>query len=185
MSRETMREATPVTTKLIVCEDNEAVIKIVLKQRSPAFRHVSRTHRVNLDWTYETMNDPNVSLKYVNTKYQIADMMTKAFTKKELWESLLYLSALGPSSEKRPGKTNTEPKADSTVAVANIQSIMKKAKLHIGRACACIDATRARRALKLDRGGRRPRSVPSSRACSAMSSGSTEWPRGGQKRGRP
>ena len=35
---------------LYVFEDNEAVIKMIIKGRSPTMRHVSRTHRVSLDW---------------------------------------------------------------------------------------------------------------------------------------
>ena len=35
---------------LYVFEDNEAVIKIIIKGRSTTMRHVSRTHRVALDW---------------------------------------------------------------------------------------------------------------------------------------
>ena len=35
---------------LYVFEDNEAVIKMIMKGRSPTMRHVSRTHRVALDW---------------------------------------------------------------------------------------------------------------------------------------
>ena len=35
---------------LYVFEDNEAVIKMIIKGRSLAMRHVSRTHRVALDW---------------------------------------------------------------------------------------------------------------------------------------
>ena len=34
---------------LYVFEDNEAVIKMITKERSPTMRHVSRTHRVALD----------------------------------------------------------------------------------------------------------------------------------------
>ena len=34
---------------LYVFEDNESVIKMILKCRSPTMRHVSRTHRVALD----------------------------------------------------------------------------------------------------------------------------------------
>ena len=34
---------------LYVFEDNEAVIKMIMKGRSPTKRHVSRTHRVALD----------------------------------------------------------------------------------------------------------------------------------------
>ena len=35
---------------LYVFEDNEAVIKMIIKGKSPTMRHVSRTHRVALDW---------------------------------------------------------------------------------------------------------------------------------------
>ena len=34
---------------LYVFEDNEAVIKMIIKGRNPPMRHVSRTHRVALD----------------------------------------------------------------------------------------------------------------------------------------
>ena len=35
---------------LYVFEDNESVIKMIIKGRSHTMRHVSRTHRVALDW---------------------------------------------------------------------------------------------------------------------------------------
>ena len=35
---------------LIIMEDNEAVIKILLKGRSNALRHLHRTHRIHIDW---------------------------------------------------------------------------------------------------------------------------------------
>ena len=64
--------------KLVVMEDNEAVIKMIIKGRSPNMRHVSRTHRVNLDWLFFYIScDPNTTIKYVNTKNQIADILTK------------------------------------------------------------------------------------------------------------
>ena len=40
-------------SQLYVFEDTEAVIKIVIKGRSPTMRHVSRTHRVALDWLFD------------------------------------------------------------------------------------------------------------------------------------
>ena len=33
-----------------VFEDTDAVIKMTVKDQSPTMRHVSRTHRVALDW---------------------------------------------------------------------------------------------------------------------------------------
>ena len=41
---------------LYVFEDNEAVIKMIIKGRSPTMRHVSRTHRVALDWLFDRIN---------------------------------------------------------------------------------------------------------------------------------
>ena len=44
---------------LYVFEDNEAVIKMIIKGRSLTTRHVSRTHRVALDWLFDRINlDP-------------------------------------------------------------------------------------------------------------------------------
>ena len=38
---------------LYIFEDNEAVIKMIIKGRSPMMRYVSRTHRVALGWLLE------------------------------------------------------------------------------------------------------------------------------------
>ena len=48
-------------TLLYVFENNEAVIKMILKGRSPTMRHVSRTHRVALDWLFDRIDlDPKI-----------------------------------------------------------------------------------------------------------------------------
>ena len=63
---------------LYVFEDNEAVIKMIIKGRSPTMRHVSRTHRVALDWLFDRINlDPKIQIKYIDTKNQLADILTK------------------------------------------------------------------------------------------------------------
>ena len=44
---------------LYTFDDNEAVIKMIIKERCPTMRHVSRTHRVALDWLFDRINlDP-------------------------------------------------------------------------------------------------------------------------------
>ena len=54
---------------LYVFEDNEAVIKKIMNGRSPTMRHVSRTHRVALDWLFDRINlDPKIQIKYIDTK---------------------------------------------------------------------------------------------------------------------
>ena len=59
---------------LYVFEDNEAVIKMIMKGRSPTMRHVSRTHRVALDWLFDRINvDPKIQIEYIDTNNQLAD----------------------------------------------------------------------------------------------------------------
>ena len=60
---------------LHIFEDNEAVIKMIIKGRSPTMRHVSRTHRVALDWLFDRISlDPKIQIKYIDTKNQLADI---------------------------------------------------------------------------------------------------------------
>ena len=75
---------------LYVFEDNEAVIKMIIKGRSPAMRHVSRTHRVALDWLFDRINlDPKIQIKYIDTKNQLADILTKGNFTRDEWNHLL------------------------------------------------------------------------------------------------
>ena len=61
-------------SQLYIFEDNEAVIKMISKGRSPTMRHVSRTHRVALGWLFDRINlNPKIQIKYVDTKNQLAD----------------------------------------------------------------------------------------------------------------
>ena len=77
---------------LYVFEDNEAVIKMIVKGRSPTMRHVSRTHRVTLDWLFDRINlDPKIQIKYIDTKNQLADILTKGSFTRDEWNHLLSL----------------------------------------------------------------------------------------------
>ena len=77
---------------LYVFEDNEAVIKMIIKGRSPSMRHVSRTHRVALDWLFDRINlDPKIQIKYIDTKNQLADILTKGNFTRDAWNHLLCL----------------------------------------------------------------------------------------------
>ena len=77
---------------LFVFEDSEAVIKTIIKRRSPTMRHVSRTHRVALDWLFDRINlDPKIQIKYIDTKNQLADILTKGNFTRDEWNHLLCL----------------------------------------------------------------------------------------------
>ena len=77
---------------LYVFEDNEAVIKMIMKGRSPTMRHVSRTHRVALDWLFDRINlDSKIQIKYIDTKNQLANILTKGNFSRDEWNHLLSL----------------------------------------------------------------------------------------------
>ena len=77
---------------LYVVEDNEAVIKMIIKGRSPTMRHVSRTHRVALDWLSDRINlDSKIQIKYIDTKNQLADICTKGNFTRDEWNHLMCL----------------------------------------------------------------------------------------------
>ena len=81
---------------LYVFEDNEAVIKMILKGRSPTMRHVSRIHRVALDWLFDRINlDPKIQIKYIDTKNHLADILTKGNFTRDEWNHLLCLFNIG------------------------------------------------------------------------------------------
>ena len=74
---------------LYVFEDNEAVIKMIIKGRSPTMRHVSR---VALDWLFDRINlDSKIQIKYIDTKNQLADILTKGNFTRDEWKHLLCL----------------------------------------------------------------------------------------------
>ena len=80
---------------LYVFEDNEAVIKMIIKGRSPTMRHVSRTHRVALDWLFDRINlDSKIQIKYIDTKNQLAVILTKGNFTRDEWNHLLCLFSI-------------------------------------------------------------------------------------------
>ena len=77
---------------LYIFEDNEAVIKMIIKGRSPTMRHVSRTHRVALDCLFDRINlEPKIQIKYIDTKNQLADILTNGNFTRDEWNHLLCL----------------------------------------------------------------------------------------------
>ena len=64
--------------------NTEAVMKMIMKGRSAAIRHVSRTHRVPLDRLFDRINfGPEIQIKFIDTKNQLADMLTKGNSTRE------------------------------------------------------------------------------------------------------
>jgi len=86
--------------KLIIMEDNEAVIKMCNKVRAPTMRHVPRTHRIDVDSLLERIHlDRGINIRYINTKLQIADIFTKGSFSVQTWNDLCNLLQVGPISK--------------------------------------------------------------------------------------
>ena len=65
---------------------------MIIKGRSPTMRHVSRTHRVALDWLLDRINlDPKVQIKCVESRNQLADILTKGSFTRDEWHNLLHI----------------------------------------------------------------------------------------------
>ena len=60
-------------------EDPEAAIKMIIRGRRPTMRHVSRTHRVALDWLFDRVDlEPKIqSKKYVDSKNQLGHTLSR------------------------------------------------------------------------------------------------------------
>ena len=55
-------------------------------------RHDSRTHRVAFDWLFDRINlDSKIQSKYIDTKNQLSDMLTKVIFTRDEWNHLLCL----------------------------------------------------------------------------------------------
>ena len=84
---------------LFLFEDNEAVIKMIINERSPTMRHVSRTHRVALDCLFDRIYlDSKIKIKYIDTKKQLADILTKGKLTRDGLNHLLTLFNISHSS---------------------------------------------------------------------------------------
>ena len=69
---------------LYIFEDNEAVIKMIIKGRSPT---MSALH-----WSFDRINlDPKIQIKDVDTKNQLEDTLTKGNFTRDEWNNLLHL----------------------------------------------------------------------------------------------
>ncbi len=107
-------------TPLVIAEDNGAVIKILQKGRTSALRHVLRSHRISIHWLVECLRREGVRIRYVNTKLQIADLLTKHFARVETYLPLLAQAFLfhPGDAELRPEKVSVDPPPKRTATCA-------------------------------------------------------------------
>ena len=79
--------------RLRVREDNEATAKIVLAGYSNRLRHLRRRQKIHVASLSEQLNQPDIGLMLVNTRFQKADVFTKAVAG-PLWENEMKLLSI-------------------------------------------------------------------------------------------
>ena len=96
---------------LQVMEDNQATILVVKAGWSPKLRHVQRGHKVDLGSLSEEFGEPELSLEYVETDKQAADIFTKGLEPQK-WQNALNLLGI---------RTDINACSDSVCACAPIE----------------------------------------------------------------
>ena len=77
---------------LYVFEDNEAGIKMIIKGRSPTMRQEPEpTELLLIGCLIESIWTPKIQIKYIDTKNQLADILTKENFTRDEWNHLLCL----------------------------------------------------------------------------------------------
>ena len=76
---------------LKILEDNQSMMKIMSSGKHQTMRHVPRTHRVSIQWLHEVFQEPFLSLEYVESCRQAADIFTKGFSNPEKWAAVCTL----------------------------------------------------------------------------------------------
>ena len=69
-------------------------MKIMKSGKSQVLRHLSRTHHVSIAWLAEQVQSGELTVEYVVTALQAADVFTKAFTNSEKWSQALRMIGL-------------------------------------------------------------------------------------------
>ena len=90
---------------------------MMIKGRSPTMRHVSRTHRVALDWLFDRINlDSKIPIRYIDTKHQLADILTKGNFTRDEWNTILHLFNTSHFSSVCCGKNSSLISCPKTLA---------------------------------------------------------------------
>ena len=88
-------------------------------------RHVSKTHRVALDWLFDRINlDPKNQIKYIDTKNQLADILTNGNFTRDEWNRLLCFFNISHFSSTvcSEGMTKKKTQQDSGEEVVTAKS---------------------------------------------------------------
>ena len=78
-------------------QDNTATIQVIRNGYSPRLRHVSKTHKIDLNGLYDAFREDDTVLEYVRTDSQAADIFTKSLPGPK-WLPALGMLGIEPRS---------------------------------------------------------------------------------------
>ena len=100
-------------------EDNQATITVMSTGSSASMRHMNKTQNINFKWLKQQFECKQFDLINVGTGHQVADILTKPFTRPALWLHAINLIGIGP--------TKVEDEAARHTAAPNSTKVPKLA----------------------------------------------------------
>ena len=85
--------------KLTLFEDNTAMIKMLNNGLSPSMRYLGRTHSVSIAAMKEIIDSKQIEIEYIRSKEMKADILTKGFMSKVIWDNVRRLVQVGERNE--------------------------------------------------------------------------------------
>ena len=108
---------------LLFEEDNETCVVVIKTGRSPALRHVGRTHGIDIGWLHERYAEKQITVNECHTDNMRADIFTKAFESDVKWERALKLIGHWyPDTPANLALTEKIDKRQKKLASSNIES---------------------------------------------------------------
>ena len=108
---------------LYIFEENEAVIKMIIKGRSPTMTHVFGTHRVAFDLLFDRINrDPNILIKYVDTKKTNSQTHRQRAISHMMSGTIFYICSISSFSAQQAGEERIVAKFECIKSPGDTQS---------------------------------------------------------------
>ena len=88
-------------------EDNQATITVMSTGSSASMRHMNKTQNINFKWLKQQFECKQFDLLNVGTSFQVADILTKPFTRPALWLHAIHLIGIGPTKVEEAAARHT------------------------------------------------------------------------------
>ena len=100
-------------------EDNQATITVMSTGSSASMRHMNKTQNINFKWWKQQFECKQFDLLNVGTNFQVADILTKAFTRPGLWQHAINLSGIGPTKVEEAARDDAMPQSTKVPKLAS------------------------------------------------------------------